>query len=279
MTEFTKVKMAFTVALLAAAFILQPVIEQIATGQMSVVGVRIDALYAYYAFSGLLALAAYFFGLELVTGRPVFFTQRVGNAMYALAILVPPAYVMLIVIGWMGEFLYSVTEYPYAVVALQAALAIVAGFAAGTIFVIVRRQLVERDTAASITHLGQESTALLTKANGLFEAGLYDLVLMELFRAVEASLKRALLAKDVAFQRISTKELVSLVERNNLLTTEQLAYVQDMRVLRNDVVHESKNVTRDAAERSLMMTRRIITSLDKIIADLETDQIDPNGKK
>ena len=278
MTEFTKIKMAFTIALLTAAFMLQPLIQGIHVGDFNVIGVPIEAEYAYYAFTACLGLAAYFFGLELVTGKPVIFTQRVGNAMYALAILVPPAYGMLLIIGTIGDLVMTRLGLPYVVIIAEALLAIAVGFAAGSIFVIVRRQLVERDAAASITQLGNESTIFLTKANGLFEAGLYDSVLMELFRAVEAGIKRGLLAKDVALHRVSTKELATVAEGQGLLTKEQLAHIHDMRILRNDVVHEGKSVTRDAAERSLQMTRKIITSLDKIIGELEAERIEPGER-
>src|SRR5436190_24139928 len=94
MTEFTKTKMHFTLALLGALFALHPFLDRIdfsfPYGFEHEVELKFTHVYALLA--GLLALTVYFYSLILVSVRWAHTSERLGNYLYALTMMVLPLY-------------------------------------------------------------------------------------------------------------------------------------------------------------------------------------------
>lgn len=273
MSDFTKTKMIFVLGLLAALFMLRTMMD---SGEQSLgghgflfLGKTLEIRYAYYLCAGFLGLAAYFYGLELVSGKSAMLAQHLGNIMYAVAILIPPAYLALCGISYLGMVLWMAANSTVARDALEVGLAVLLAVLATVMFVLLRRRLREKDQYSSVTRLSEEETTIVAKAGGLFEAGLYDLVLVEAFRAVETSLRKLLIAKGVFFRKSSIKDLLAAADKHQLLGEEERGCIQDIRVLRNEVVHEGKSVSRESASRVLVMTRRVVTGLDRVRTRLE----------
>lgn len=275
MTDFTKLKMAFSVALLAALFMLRPLFEYMGQTEIVFLGVRLSLQIMYFTFAGTLGLSAYFFALELVSGRSAPFAQRAGNTMYALALLIPGAFAAIVLIAYTGSLVGSITGSPSASTTVEGLLTVVAGVAVLTIVLMVRRAMGERDRSFSVRALGNEEAEQLAKANGLLEAGLYDLVVVQSFQTLETSLKRLLLANGVYSRNSGIKGLVTLAQKHNLIGNDEGRSIQDVRVLRNEVAHEAKAVSRDTAEQVVEATRRVITRVNMALSEGNGD-VDPD---
>jgi HEPN domain-containing protein len=267
MTDFTKTKMMFAVGLLGAMFMLQPLLQDVGRAGFVFLGMMIELRYMYYAFSVLLGLAVYFFAMEVVSGRRTLIPQRAGNVMYALALLVPPAYASIGLIASVGYAVRPVVESKRAVAGIELALLATAGLLGAGVFFILKRRLAEEDKSHTVSRLASEETTQMSRANGLYEAGLYDLVVVESFLAIETALRKLLLAKDIPAHKPAMKDLLVIVENRGLLSTEELDHIRDLRVLRNEILHEAKNTNRSTAERVIETSRRTITRIDKMIAD------------
>jgi len=275
MTDFTKTKMMFAVGLLGAMFMLQPLLQDVGRAGFVFLGMMIELRYMYYAFSVLLGLAVYFFAMEVVSGRRTLIPQRAGNVMYALALLVPPAYASIGLIASVGYAVRPVVESKRAVAGIELALLATAGLLGAGVFFILKRRLAEEDkshtvsrlTSEETTQMSRANTTQMSRANGLYEAGLYDLVVVESFLAIETALRKLLLAKDIPAHKPAMKDLLVIVENRGLLSTEELDHIRDLRVLRNEILHEAKNTNRSTAERVIETSRRTITRIDKMIAD------------
>ena len=116
MTEFTKTKMHFALALLGTLFALHPVLEKMDNEGVRSLDVRlripatlqpagpeaqefrevvIKAFYAYVIVGGLLSFSVYCYALALLSEKPSSWVERVGNYSYALALMLLPLYAAL----------------------------------------------------------------------------------------------------------------------------------------------------------------------------------------
>lgn len=280
MTEFTKLKMGFSVALLAALFMLRPLIEPLTSkaGGIHVVlfGLKIYLQALYFLFAGALGLSAYFFALELLSGKSTApFAQKAGNTTYALAILMPPAFAAIWTIGQASASLRERSGSEAAALVFSIALtAVVVGAALG-VLIYIRRVMSERDRSFTVSRLADEETEQMAKANGLLEAGLYDLAVVQCFQTIETALRRVLLARGGVAGYATVKDMLALAQKRALLGGEDRRRIHDVRVLRNEVTHEAKEVDRNTAEEVIEMTRRVVTRLGML---LDAAQNGENGK-
>jgi len=93
MTEFTKTKIHFALALLGSLFALHPFLERFEDASFVYLDYTLKVSYAYLLLAGLLALCVYCYGLTLVSERPHSWLERLGNYSYGLAVMVLPFYV------------------------------------------------------------------------------------------------------------------------------------------------------------------------------------------
>jgi len=272
-TEFTKLKMAFSVALLAALFTLRSLFDRVSGYTFTFLGFDIELLLLYYLFAGALGLSAYCFALELLAGRSASpLAQKAGNTFYALAVLMPPAFIAVFLIahasgrlaGWMGDPAYGIA-FSVAMLLLVAALGVYVLRSLG-------RAIGERDRSFTVNQLGDEEAASLTKATGLLEAGLYDLAVVQSFQTIETSLRRLLLARGVAPRRWTMKEIIATAQRHDLISDADRQVLHDIRVLRNGVIHEAREVDRTETEDVIDATRRVVTRFHMRTANGDTEQ-------
>src|SRR5438876_966836 len=88
LTEFTKTKMHFALALLATLFALHPFVEKWGDKGYIYLDYELKIFYAYGLVAALLALTVYFYALSLLSERGYSWMEMTGNYMYAIAILV-----------------------------------------------------------------------------------------------------------------------------------------------------------------------------------------------
>src|SRR5262249_57294773 len=92
MTEFTKLKISYALALLGTLFALHPFLDRFADGGFLYLGYNLKVFYAYALTAGLLSLCVYFYAVTLLSERPHSWCERTGNSAYALAVLVVARY-------------------------------------------------------------------------------------------------------------------------------------------------------------------------------------------
>jgi HEPN domain-containing protein len=273
MTEFTKTKIAFALALLAALFTISPILKDIGTTGYLFLGIIIQVRYAYYVLLALLAIAVYCYGLELISERSSFDAERAGNTAYALALLVPPVYVALFVIAQLGKVAVWISKSPtsialFALYALEFILgaatmifmrAITSGFA---------KTLAERDRSSAIEELSNREVSLISRASEMSALGHYDLAVLESFRAIEASIRKALRSKDISFRGRTTIEMLKVAEKAGIIDPELLGYIHKIRRMRHRAAHEGEPISQEAAEDALALARKVVASLE---SDSESD--------
>jgi HEPN domain-containing protein len=271
MSDFTRTKMIFVVALLAVAFMLRPMLEEIEGPRagFNVLGWTVLIHYPYYLFVGSLALAAYFYALELVSGRSFGIGQRAGNVMYALSVVIPPAFLVLFLTGQLGRLIHGATGSNAAALAGQYIVTGLLAVAAAGAFVYIRRALRAKDKSSSVERLGREETDQMNKATGLYEAGLYDLVLVESFRAIETALKKTLMARDIRVRGAKMGDLVEAAAGAGIVSARDESAIKDLRAIRNRVVHEAETVTRNQAEDAMDAARRVVISINRALMDAD----------
>jgi len=114
MNEFTKTKIHFTLALLAALFALHPFLDKLEDVKFDYLGYPLKFSYAYVVFAGLLALCVYLFALTMVSERPHSWLERLGNYCYGLAIMSLPFYGGLYLASLLAEQLGESRHLAYA---------------------------------------------------------------------------------------------------------------------------------------------------------------------
>lgn len=267
MTDFTKTKMAFAVGLLAVLFMLKPLIDDIGTVGFGFLTITFELRFVYYAFASLLGASAYCYALEMLTERTNPLATRTGNLLYALAMLVLPVYGSLALIYIVANGISTLLGQDTANVYVEGVLMFLLGLSGILVFLYIRQRLREQDRRSLIDRLGTEQAGLVTKASGLLEAGLYDLVLVESFRAIEVGLRKALTAQDIGFGKSGAGELIQLADRHAVIGPQEKAYLEDLRALRNGALHEGKSISRAQAERVIDTARRVITTLERHTAE------------
>jgi len=263
MTDFTKTKMAFAVGLLAVLFMIKPLVDDFGRLGFGFLTVIIEVRFVYYAFAALLGSSAYCYALEMLTERSNPMATRTGNLLYALAMLVPPVYGALAIIYYIANGINLIIGVEGARHIVEGILMFLLGLLGILFFLSIRHRLREQDKLSVMDRLGAEQANLVTKASGLLEAGLYDLVLVEAFRAIETGLKKALTTRDVGYRNSAAGELILLAEQHKIIGDQEKAYLEDIRALRNAALHDGKSISRAQAEQIIDTTRRVITTLER----------------
>src|SRR5439155_10984926 len=92
MTDFTKTKMTFALALLGTLFALHPILDRYADWGFLYLSYDLKIWYPVAVTAGLLALTVYCYAIALVSERVHGFMERVGNYAYAIAVMIGPLY-------------------------------------------------------------------------------------------------------------------------------------------------------------------------------------------
>src|SRR6516162_5049033 len=92
MTDFTKTKIHFALALLGTLFAIHPYVERWEDAGFEYLGFPLKVFHAYALTGGLLALSVYFYATALLSERTSTRAERIGNYLYAIGILIFPLY-------------------------------------------------------------------------------------------------------------------------------------------------------------------------------------------
>jgi len=193
MNDFKRAKITFALALLGTLFALHHVVEnpayQEATTFTTYLGYDVNIIHAYLLLAGLLALTVYFYAVGFTTEHATAWVEKLGNLVYALAIMVAPMYGVLYLSSFLAETLGELHLYWMVPLAASAL-----GLLVGGAFLV---RVGQRDRSAKQAHLTDLEISALYRARGLFEGGHYDLSIMETWKAIDARLHRVFAARGI----------------------------------------------------------------------------------
>jgi HEPN domain-containing protein len=270
MTDFTRAKMHFSLAMLGTLFAMHPFLDRepfrdwgftylrLEDWNVPILaeGVELKLFYAYALTSGLLALSVYFYAFALMSERPGARSQRLGNLSYALAIIVPPLYGGL----YLSNLLAEEMEVHH-----LAWLAPAVAFGSGVLWVVLsqvavvllRRRLSDRDRLHRLHHLAEQEMIALDRAAELINGHHYDLSVIEAWKALEVRLRRALLLKGYTATIQDHDALLRAARKAGVVGAETGKQVEDVRQAWHTAIGTDP-VAPDVAESALRATRAVL---------------------
>jgi hypothetical protein len=257
MTDFTKTKIHFALALLAALFALHPFLDRIGDNGFLYLGYELKIFHAYLLIAGLLALCVYCFGLTLISERPHSWLERLGNYSYALAVIVLPLYAGLYLASLLAD---QLGNYHLAWAAPSVALGCGIGWLVLSQLVawMLRGRLVHQDRTAKLTELMEEEIVRVNRAQELFAGQYYDLSIVEMWRAVLTRLRAGLLRRGIAPRKPTPEALTRAASRAGLLNDTSLARLRELRKSW-EIAMGSEPLSREAATKALEHGREILS--------------------
>jgi hypothetical protein len=259
MTEFTKTKMHFTLALLGTLFAIHPFVDQPEVKNAGFTYLEVDlTVYRVYALiGGLLAFTVYCYALSLRSERPASWPERIGNYSYSLAAMILPLYGGLYLVHLLAEQLEdrgwarAVRFVPPIGGALWLLVSIVFAWR-------LRNRLSEQDRRTKLEQLTEREIAALNRSPEMFDSNHFDLSVIEAWKAVEARLRRALLLHGVAHPGDSPQDLINAARRAGLLRDPADKLLHEL-LQQWRVAIGTEPLSRQAAESALKAARDVLS--------------------
>jgi hypothetical protein len=228
MADFIKTKLQAALALLGMVFALKPYVDDIQNVGFLVLDVRINLLHALAGMAGLLAVSVHCFALDMLRVRPFSMVERLGNLTFALAVLVLPAFGVSYGLTELGQYLAGRYDLPQLV---WAAPAVAGGLVVGwlVLALLIRVRLSRQDRKHQFESLTETESAALRRAQEMFDHSPYDLSVIEVWRALEARLLRALLRRKVHGHYDDWSELRDAAHAAGLLAKVPLTTLDELR--------------------------------------------------
>ena len=257
MTEFTKLKISYALALLGTLFALHPFLDRVDDHGFLYLGYDLKIFYAYSLTAGLLSLCVYLYAVTLLNDRPHSWCERTGNSTYALAILVVPVYAGLFLSAKLADRV-AVSHVAWAAPAVAIGLGV--GWVALSQLVAwrIRHRLGEQDRVSKIAQLAKQEVDSLKQARELFDGQHYDLSVVEAWRALEARLRQVLLTRKLAVTSDDPQAVIRLATRKGILKEPTLGLVSELK-RHWTVALSTEPLQRDAAVESLSAVRHVIS--------------------
>jgi hypothetical protein len=257
MTEFTKLKITFALALLGTLFALHPLLDRFADWGFLYLGYDLKVFYVYSLTSGLLSLCVYLYAVTLLNDHPHSWCERTGNSTYALAILVVPIYAGLYLSAKLAEQV-AVSHVAWAapVVALGLGMAWIA--LSQLVAWRIRRRLGEQDRVSKMTQLASQEIASLNRAKELSQSQHYDLSVVEAWRALEARLRQVLLHRGIVVDAADPQAVIQASVRKGILREPTLSLVAELKQ-HWTVAVSTEPLSPDAANESISAVRHILS--------------------
>lgn len=277
MTDFIKAKVGFALALLGVLFAIHPIILDIGNTGFVLFGVLLEVRIFYYIVSIVLGLAVYTYAIEFIRSKPVTVAHHVGNIIYAVALLIPAFYVLLWMTSLVARLAVIVSKSPFTGMIASTVLSAISGLVSGLFWNLFRRKLNAKDKEARVTQLSTEESSHIQRASELLKAGHYDLSALESFRAVEATLGRALIGEEISVAHGSFLALLNAAIKANIVSTDIGGVVNEIRLLRNQALHGAEPVTKTSAQHALEQAERILATVGRR-AEIQADEEDTAGE-
>jgi hypothetical protein len=191
--------------------------------------------------------------------RPFSLVERLGNFTFALAILVLPAFGLSWGLTELGQFLagrYDLPHLAWATPAVAAGL-FVAWFG---LAILIRVRLSRQDRKHQFESLRETEASALKRAQEMFDHAHYDLSVIEVWRAMEARLRRALLLRHVHGHWDDWYKLRDAAHAAGLLAKVPLTTLDDLRKHWQSAV-SVEPLPREAAAEALATAKMVLATI------------------
>jgi hypothetical protein len=254
MKEFVKLKITFAVALLATAYTLNPLFENINIFSFSLFGHSITIKFIYHTFMLLLGISVYSFSLQLLSTKKRILISKIGDIVYGLAIISPFIYLILFILSFTITKLaqHYNTSNEFAVHSIISFISIVISIISTSIAYISIRKL---STEQEAKEDRKENIKNLSDVSTLINNQTYDYAIITSSEVITNILK--------SITKNNHDNMVTLATNafNKKLISEQLH--DDILTLNNllsTITHTNIRATKEEAKKS----QSIIQSLLKI---------------
>jgi HEPN domain-containing protein len=259
MTDFTKTKISFALALLGTLFALHPFVEKHFDWSFNYLGYDLKLFYAFALTAGLLAVTVYTYAMALVSERVHGLMERLGNYAYALAVIVGPLYAGLYLASLLADA-FQASHLAWAAPGVAIGVGIGWLVLSQVVAWLLRGRLSEEDVAAKTRQWADQEMAALNRAREMFASNHYDLAVIEAWRAIEARLRSVLLAKGIRSGGETPQQMIDAAVRAKLIPDKSLDLLQELRKHWNVAVGFHP-LTRQAAETALNAARDILSTI------------------
>jgi hypothetical protein len=263
MTEFTKTKMNFTLALLGTLFAIHKFVEKIEDWGFEypfwdwVLDLKV--IYVFLLIAGLLSFTVYCYALSLRSAKPSSWAERLGNYSYGLATMVLPFYGFLYLVHLLAEQLED-RHMARAVRIVPLALAVV-GFMLWQVLALwMRKHLGDKDHSTKLEHLVELEIKAVDRAPDFLEDHHYDLSVIEAWKAVEARLRRVLLQHGVTDPGDDPQTLIDTASRAGIFTEATGKMIRNLHQEWKIAV-STEPLSKEAAEMALRTARDILATI------------------
>jgi HEPN domain-containing protein len=269
MTEFTKTKIHFALALLGTLFAIHPYIERWEHAGFAYLGYTLEVFHAYALTGGLLALSVYFYATALLSERTSTRAERVGNYLYAIGILIFPLYGVFYLSSFLeGWLLESKVLERWIPADRLSGAGPIAALALGIFWILasqllawrLRQRLGDQDYTAKVKQLAEEEIVALNKAREMEQGNHYDLAVIQAWKALEARLRQVFLLRGVALKNSDPQTMIARAGKAGILTGKSREQVEDLRRQWN-IALSTEPLTRDSAEKALSAARDILSTI------------------
>jgi hypothetical protein len=277
MTDFTKTKMHFALALLGTLFAVHPFVEKWEHAGFEYLSISLEVFQAYALTAALLAAAIYCYAMAMMSERPGSRLERAGNYLYAISILIFPLYGGLYLSHLLEQQLDE--SQLFADWLEKAHLAWIGpslGLLLGLFWLVIsqvlawrlRGRLVNQDRAAKIDQLADQEMVALNRASEMLASDHYDLSVIEAWKALEARLRRTLLLHGKMPGFDSSEALIAAARKAGILREPALTMLQDVRQ-QWLVAVGTEPLPKESAEKALHEVRDILSMISLPSADVK----------
>jgi HEPN domain-containing protein len=122
--------------------------------------------------------------------------------------------------------------------------------------------LKEKDLEAQVEQNSIDEETHLSRASQMFKIGYYDLSIYEAYKAIETALQKIARKNEITQQYNRISDLVIRLTQSGIISKETATIINDIKAIRNDVVHSQTYVEKDRAEMMLALTQKVLRIID-----------------
>jgi HEPN domain-containing protein len=266
MNDFTKTKIAFAVALLAALFTITPILSSVGSWGYAVFSITLQINYLYYFLATFLTVSVYAYSLQFLTERQFRPIQLAGDIFYAIALISAPVYVSVYLLTLVADLAARLLQAPGTANGLANVASLLIGVAASVVVNYIVRVFGRKERESSVETIQKEEIAILGRAMQLFQGGYFDLTIVEAFKAIELSIRKALLDANILLHRTNTRTLMEKARELELFPDDLFQQIDTLRNLRNSISHENVPIEQVNAEQALVTTGKALAAIESRLA-------------
>jgi len=260
MDEFTKTKIGYTVALLAVAFTIYPLIESYKTVGFNFFEIKITIKNTYFLAVSLLGIAVYFISLQFISTKQIDYFDKASNFAYALSLSIPALFISLWLLVILAEWMSNVVTYvPEIFWNFLAGL--ITGLIGMSFATHINKSLKSKDAESKQEESRRQEIAFLSRAEQLIKDGHYDLSLLESGKIIELALRQTITLMTGESKLYSMYNLIQRIRKLHVITEDDIQKIDQVRVLRNNTSHLDTEITKEQAITSVHVAKRLVKAL------------------